>query len=363
MGPEKDSFCIVYTIKNERDIIRENFLVHFASGCKKIFLFLDNTTDDSGDVVKDLKQVVIMRTKHPSDVRGDLPGWLDDIIPDFEINLDRRKRFNAWRAGRMARDEGIEWMFSIDADEILYSTDTRGQEISMTEFLRSTPEGIDQILLPNSDVVVSKSAENNPFRECIYFLNRFPATDVVARYAAALTVRVTRSPKAAIWARYLVYYLRFKGKFSRILKDPITEEQYPVGFFLGYANYKSAIRVSSVDNFMFNVHKWQKFKSGRPKSVIKGRVLHYDLPNYAIFLRKFRQRHASMNNMKAIPIRYLLAKITTQYDESVCKTFFDEQICIPHDEQFDALVRDGVILRISSVQKRLEEIDTAAQTE
>ena len=58
------------------------------------------------------------------------------------------------------------------------SRDEQALENHIPRYLERIPDDIDQLQLPNLESVPTAAETDNPFIDCVYFLNRFPATEV-----------------------------------------------------------------------------------------------------------------------------------------------------------------------------------------
>jgi hypothetical protein len=110
------------------------------------------------------------------------------------------ERSNTYYAALDAASDGIEWLVSIDADELVLMSPTEEQlENHIPRYLERIPENIDQILMRNLESVPTSAETQNPFVDCIYFLNRFPLTETTWRFTRAALLRVSRSPRLIAW--------------------------------------------------------------------------------------------------------------------------------------------------------------------
>jgi hypothetical protein len=226
------------------------------------------------------------------DELDDAPEWIKEILPWWETDMDVRKRINTYYAARSAASEGIDWLASIDPDELILMS--KNEQISgdhISKHLGQMPDDIDQLLMPNLESVPTSAESTDPFADCVYFLNRLPATEVVWRFSRQFIVRVLRAPTLAAWYDYFFYQLRLMGALPRLMREPKSHSMIPAGYFLGYSNYKSFIRVRTFANFDFVTHCWKRYLRA-PRSKRIGNVLHFDMLDADYFSAKFRQRHS-----------------------------------------------------------------------
>lgn len=340
-------FAITYTVKNECDLLLKSIHYHYTAGCTKFYVFLDGTTDDTYELLKELEYVEIFQTQKPENL-NDLPQWIINILDWWERDMDVRKRINTYYAANLAFNEGITWLGCIDPDELiipnkeLKNIDNR----LINEFLKNIPEKCNQVLMRNLEVVTTKAETDNPFLECVLFLNRFPVTETIWRYSSALVRRLFKS-KIQAWFDYIFYKIRFANLLQRLMVNPITNEKIPGSYFLGYSNHKSFVRTKHFNDFNFVTHKWIKYTS-KPQNTYLGFVLHYDLYDYKYFSHKFKQRQESML-LKVFYFRYMIAKVAREVDIEGIKSFFLKYIAITDDQRISKLENRNILVRITAI--------------
>ena len=264
MSTKKIAVC--YTVKDEARLLPHAVKYHLAAGVSRIYVFLDGTTDNSRELIEDVIGVEVHRSAPPTG-GVDEPGWFGGVGLIWEGNFDARKRVNTFRAAQWAHAAGIEWLASIDPDELIIANSNDLVSIDlMDRLLRCVPENIDQILLRNLELVPVVSESVNPFLDNVYFLNRFPRTELVFRYSSALARRLLRNSRLHAWFEHLFYKLRFLGTWPRLMRHPATKSLIPSSYFLGYVNHKAIIRTNASDKYNFNIHRWGAFLS-KPKSI------------------------------------------------------------------------------------------------
>ncbi|PRX09052.1 UNVERIFIED_ORG: glycosyl transferase family 2 [Martelella mediterranea] len=346
------SFCVTYTIKNEQEIIRDAINAHLNMGASKVFVFFDNTTDGSRDIVRSMgDRVECFETQHPDELGVEVPDWIRDRKVHFYDIMVIRKQINTWRAAKMAEAQGYEWLISIDPDEILYPVG-KGQTVAdARDFFDSVTDDVDQVLLRNLEVAVTNPDVKDPFRECRYFLRRFPASEEFVRILLGVVSRFLKSPKAAEWIRYYYYAVRFQGNTLRKARHPVTGQIAPNGYFMGYKNFKSAIRVSRVDKFSFAIHKWHPHNKNVPKNIYIGHVLHYDMPNPESVTGKFSQRPNSVF-LKNSYSRYIINLVATECSVAEFRIFFKD-LCFS-ESRMKKLLQRGIVQDIDWTSRLLD---------
>ena len=339
-------FALTYTVKNEARLLPSAIEYHIAAGCSRIYVFWDGTTDGSRDLVSKYP-CVKARDSIRVEETNDAPKWIKDILAWWDTDMDVRKRINTYYAAKSAAEEGLDWLGGIDPDElVLMSRDEEINEDYISKHLAKVPGEIDQVLLPNLESVPTSSTAMNPFADCVYFLNRFPKTETIWRYSRALLLKVSRSSTLVAWYDYVFYQTRFLSALPRLMREPRNGRRIPAGYFLGYSNHKSFIRLNSFTNFDFVTHHWRSFLRS-PRNIDLGNVLHFDMLDANYFAAKFRQRHKGEGNiLKVFYLRYRLAHLAMDSSDSEIKEFFERYIAIPDPARIALLKRRGILLEI-----------------
>lgn len=359
-GLPSGKFALTYTVKNEARLLPSAIEYHLAAGCSRIYLFWDNTTDNSAELVQKYPQVIARNSFRPEELHNP-PSWLSRIMPAWGADLNVRKITNTFYSARDAAKDGIEWLVGIDPDElILMSRREQVLENHIPRYLEKIHDDIDQLQLPNLESVPTAAETENPFTDCVYFLNRFPATEAVWRYSRAALARitafskarVTRFPKLIAWYDWLFYEVRFAGALHRMMREPGTKRRIPGTYFLGYSSYKSFIRTDRVADFQFATHGWKPF-TRRPRSLRTGNVLHFDLLDAAYFALKFRQRPAPRD---IFYLRYMLGLVARDHSLEEIREFFETYIAIRDPKRIELLKKKGILIEIRSASNLLKKL-------
>jgi hypothetical protein len=347
-------FAISYTVRNESRILPSAIRYHLAAGCSRIYLYWDGTSDGSEQLVTGYPEVIARNSIHPSEIE-DPPEWLAKILTCWEIDMDVRKIANTYHAARDAAIEGIDWLGSIDPDELILMG--RNEEIEgdhILKHLRRVGDDIDQLLLLNLESVPSSAESKCPFSDCVHFLNRLPATEFLWRYSRAALIRISRSPKLIAWYDYFFYQVRLLGALPRLMREPNSGSVIPAGYFLGYSSYKSMIRTKSFTNFNFATHFWKRYLRA-PRTLRLGNVLHFDMLDATYFSAKFRQRMFGERD-SIFYLRYRLGLIARNYSESEIREFFQAYIAINDPARIAMLKKKGILLEIDAVSKLMKKV-------
>jgi hypothetical protein len=345
-------FAVSYTVKNESRLLPPAIEYHLAAGCSRIYVFFDNTTDNTPELIAKYPQVVARKSFSPGELSNP-PQWLAKILPAWKPDLDVRKIANTYYAALEAASEGIEWLASIDADElILMSPGEQAVEDHIPRYLEKIPGEVDQLLLPNLESIPTAADSENPFVDCVYFLNRFPISEAIWRYSRAALVRATRSPKLIAWYDWLFYELRFAGALKRMMREPGTGHRIPGSYFLGYVGNKSLIRTRNAPDFSFATHSWRPFIRA-PRNLKTGNVLHFDMLDAAYFAAKFRQRTPERD---IFHLRYMLSNVARNHSDEEVRQFFESYIAVSDPERIALLKKKGIAREIRSASNLLNKL-------
>ena len=346
------TFALTYTVKNEARLLPSAIEYHLATGCSRIYVFWDNTTDNGPDLIGKYPQVVARKSYRPEELENP-PAWLAHILPAWEPDLDVRKIANTYYATLDAAKNGIEWLVNIDVDElIVMDRNEPALENHIPRYLERISEDIDQLLLPNLESVPTAAETENPFLDCVYFLERFPMTERLWRYSRAALFRATRSPKLLAWYDWLFYELRFPGALRRLMRDPGTNQKIPGTYFLAYSSHKSFMRTARAANFEFATHGWKPHLK-RPRNLRTGNILHFDMLDYRYFAAKFRQRPPAR---EWFYLRSLLSTVARDRSLEQVKQFFETYLAIRDPKRIASLKKKGIVVEIPGPSRFLRSL-------
>ncbi|MBC7405700.1 MAG: glycosyltransferase family 2 protein [Cytophaga sp.] len=342
----QSKFAIIYTVKNESRLLPHAIKYHLAAGCSQIYVYLDGTTDNTVELIKDLDRVEVIASTKPC-VEDNLPKWIADILPFWESDMDVRKRINTYFACNKALNQGVDWITCIDPDELLFMGFSDHVNANLIpNFLQQLPSKVDQVLMRNLEVIPTCAESDNPFLTCTIFLNRFPKTEFVFRYASAFLRRVLKNSRRLAWFDYWFYRLRFLNSLPRLMVNPINGESIPASYYLGYWNHKAFIRTKNHQEFNFVIHKWIKYKRN-PQNIYRGHVLHYDLFDYKYMALKFKQRTMAPHMLNHFYCREMFSAIARTIGDVELKKFFEEYIAITDVNKIAELEEKKIATRIN----------------
>ena len=343
-APGSGAFAIVYTVRNEAALLPASIAYHAAAGCARFYVFWDGTTDDAPMLLRGRDDVVAQDSVTPDRLTGagalriDPARWAEDSRV--------RQRVNAAHAAMLAAADGIEWLLSIDPDELVVANvgaPADGNVSRIDTMLAAVADEVDQVLVPNLEVVASGGDTLFPFAERTVFHARRPRARAAWRGIRLALLRMVRSHRLAAWFDHGFWKVVSLGRSPRTMRDPWTGRIVPRGHHLGYHSYKAFIRTARAHRFDFAVHRWLGSTGGKPRTVRAGLVLHYDLVSADALARKFRQRQPRPND--PFSVRALLWRVATTLDDDAIRTFFDRNIAVSKAEMARQ-VRAGSMVEI-----------------
>lgn len=230
-SPKKRSTKIALTmcLHNEAFLLETNLRYHHALGVDRAYLFLDRCTDATEDIARRFPWTRIFYRDTP-----DTP---------FHIRSHQAACMN--EALAMARDDGMDWLLSLDPDEFAFANNSNksGKQAndlreaqrespvsglwlraSLRRMLRNVPEGIDQVTMPT--------------REALPMLLENPSR---------------------FWGQD---HFLIKGSYPGTIKDPLTGESRTMNRWLGHNQGKSIVRTATRAEAL-NAHTWVKWQDSK----------------------------------------------------------------------------------------------------
>lgn len=346
----KGTFAIVYTVKNDAALLLSSIVYHAAAGCSRFYVFWDGTTDDAPDLLRHRDDVVAQNSVRPEDITG--PNSLDIDPKHWVEDMLLRKRLNTKHAAELAACEGIEWLLSIDPDELVLADPcdiarNDGSVGHIGRMLTMVSDRTDQVLVPNIEVQATDTPVTCPFTDCTLFIPRRPLVRALCHAGRLVVLRLLRSQRLAVWFEHGVFRLTSDGRFPPTMREPITNSIIPRSHYLGYHSYKAFIRSKRAVQFDFVVHRWIGSAGRKPRSVRRGLLLHYDLFNVQAFAAKFRQRAPRFTMPHAT--RSILARLARELSDCDLRDFFNDNIMIRDRDAINNLILSGLIIRVECI--------------
>lgn len=349
------SAAIVMTVRNEQDLLRANVLYHRYLGVRRFYVFLDGTTDRTPETVIDLDYVTLLpsssresflespahRTMHASSER------LKHVVRTSATHSAARQMLNTIIACERARDEGIDWILSLDPDELICFDPHETQAGELTSFLQTQPVDIEQITFPSAEIVQQSHSYENVFAEATLF--KHPDSSVR---------RSLYDPfKKAVRGHF--FYPR---KLRRI---PLPKYK-KLTWWYGHRFGKSAAR-TSID-LLPRVHTFDRFDGSRELQTRgAGLALHYLLYSADDFMKKyrnFRGRPDTYVSGQAVNYRkkiWIQMVNDPSFSEEFLREYYNRWVAFD-DEEIARLRKDGVrsdLLEVTAIRQAFAALSSS----
>tara|TARA_R100001369_G_scaffold90703_1_gene130119 strand:+ start:1439 stop:2428 length:990 start_codon:yes stop_codon:yes gene_type:complete len=244
--------AVVITVKNEVRLLRQNITYHLGIGIDTVFVYFDQTTDDTPKTINDIKQVET-NTSVSIQKYKDKP-YLKKFLEHANKHHTARQCLNTYDALQKCKQEGFDWLISLDADE-LFITENLGAQPLPQFFTTDTTDKYDIIQLPTLEVVNRKMAYHNVMAE------------------------------EAVFKKQKNFASKFDQLYRKIY-NPYTKKHLTSSYWLGHTMGKAAINVQS-DVVPYNVHRYKLSNGSKPTIMTAGNILHYHLYDFEDFLKKY----------------------------------------------------------------------------
>jgi hypothetical protein len=320
------SVAMAMCVHNESEFLRHNLRYHRAIGIERAYIYMDRCTDRTADIINEANDWVrAERRDSPSEAhyfRTYQNACMNDAL-------------------NRARDDGIEWLLAIDADECvavdtaLWAKATGGWSIK------------NDATIGPSELLPSLLAKLSPAVEQAIFLTKE-------------TVPIIEFQDKPYWENP---YFQQSGKLLRKMRHPQTGSLVNLEGFIGHPYGKSMVRASR-EVEVFNAHRWTR---RQPKalgsfpemiaipSVDIGHVYHYvvtDPPQWQKKYASFARHHQVWPGHKPIKFpKVEWTKAATEMSPSEAADYLTKNVFVTTREaeemvQKKSIVYDTAILRI-----------------
>jgi hypothetical protein len=246
---QSPKIAIVITVKNEERLLKQNLLYHFGIGISHAFIYFDGTTDGGPKSIEDMGNVLIQSSVTPDLYRH--LTFLDKFTSNARKHHTARQCLNTYDAMLKSKAEGIDWLISIDADELFYT----GNDKHISDFFSDLSD-YDVIMLRPLEVVNRKLNYENVMKEEVLFKTQ----------------------------------KNFSSKVDQIyfnVENPYSKSKITSSFWLGHTMGKCALNVQK-DLIPHNVHRFKLKNSKTVNKVNRGFILHYHMYDFNDFIKKFK---------------------------------------------------------------------------
>ncbi|XP_073525382.1 uncharacterized protein [Phyllobates terribilis] len=152
---------------------------HKVIGMTNFFLFVEGKAASSSvsRVLQSIPGVeVVFRTKELEEKQAKSRIWNETWLKNFfykpcNYELFVKQSLNMEMGIVMARNAGMDWIFHLDTDELMYPAGTR--DYSLRELLSNISEHVDMVVFPNYESCVERDDVKEPFSEVTLFKKNF----------------------------------------------------------------------------------------------------------------------------------------------------------------------------------------------
>jgi len=289
--------AVVITVKNEARLLSQNVRYHLGIGATKVFVYFDNTTDNGPQVIKDIKGVEISNSVK-AETYSHIPA-LEKFWSNAEQHHTARQCLNTFDALQKCKKEHIDWLISIDADE-LFLTSKDGTVTIEDFFSIAETQNATIVNLKSLEVVSRRIAYNNVMEEETLFKTQ----------------------------------KNFTSKLDQIynkLYDPYKKEYKKISYWLGHTMGKSAIKVNS-NVVPYNVHRYISDNNEDLKAINLGYLLHYHVYDFEDFIKKFKNfknhpdHFLSGNKIEELKSLWIRLVNDKNNSEDFLRTYFEDNL-------------------------------------
>lgn len=311
--------AFVSTVKNEEDLIAANIRFHGFIGGTDFLIYIDNSSDQTEAIARTLLGVRIKRSLIPSHCKGTAKHA--SLNSKFRTHHTARQILNCYDAIEWGRHNSVDWIVSLDPDELICLDRNEIRRDMLAEFLGTLPNHVDAVTFPSLEVIPTRMAYREVFREERWFKRnygfgegmRFQSSDAVPNLEPGLgsapagvlardeaTYKWREASKA--WNNHLLFDPDRDESSDYVLDvPPLMMSPNAVGhrlvtdWYTGHVIGKQAFRIDR-DLRIVNLHKIQT-NSGHPECMISaGWLLHYNNYSARKFVMKYRQSAAHPNS-------------------------------------------------------------------
>ena len=281
---------LVITVKNEARLLRNHLLYHKAIGVDRVFVYFDNTTDNGKETIADLNFVTISNSV-PAEKYSHLDDF-DKFTSKASEHHTARQCLNTYDAQTLCESEKIDWLISIDADELI--TDGLEESSNLKMFFNAVPQNIEVISFKTLEVLQRRMHYKNVFaEETLFKFNRVA--------------------------------------FYRYIQNPFNSTKLKSNWWYGHEVGKSAVRISSA-LIPHNVHHFIRKDGSKAVRLVAGYLLHFHIYDADDFIKKFKNfvdhPNTFLSGSKVVELKLLLRDVVNKLDlnDDQLKTYYKENI-------------------------------------
>lgn len=277
--------AVVLTVKNEARLLPQHIAYHLGIGVKQVFVYFDNTTDTGKEEIQHLPNVIARNSITPAELEPQ--PYLQFFFDRSEAHHTARQCLNTYHALQCCKQMGIDWLISIDADELLL-TPEKGEMPLVAYLQEAASQQLDVIQLAPMEMVN---------RQLHY-------KQVMAEETLFKTQK------------------NFKSKFDQVYRriyDPYTKTYLKSSYWLGHTMGKAVLRVNA-NILPKSVHRYQHIDNRPLKQAYLGHVLHYHVYDITDFIKKYKnfknRSRTFLSGTKIEPLKQLWIRLVNDPDYS-----------------------------------------------
>ena len=153
--------ALVLTVKNEERLLRHNLLYHKAIGADHIFIYFDDTTDSGKESISDLDFVTINDSVAVEKYAR--LEYLEKFTSQAGEHHTARQCLNTFDAQQQCEKNGIDWLISLDADELI-CTDFR-EPSNLKYFFSGVDKNVEVVYFKTLEALQQKEVYGHVFLE------------------------------------------------------------------------------------------------------------------------------------------------------------------------------------------------------
>ena len=297
--------AIVITVKDEERLLQNNFLYHHFIGVDKIYVYFDNSSDGGRKSIENLSFVEVNNSVEVSTYQG--IDFLEKFTSQANEHHTARQCLNTYHASEKCKEQGINWLISLDADELICSS--LKSKSDLKSFFSEINEDIDVVNFRVFEALQDREFFGNVFAEATTFKTQF----------------------------------KFKNKWERVYKyieNPFLKQPIRYSYWYGQHLGKGAIRIGE-DIISHNVHRYKKKSGGKIVLQDAGYILHYHAYDTTDFIKKFTnfKKHPNtfLSGSKVDSLKILLRDVVNTLDLS--------------KEELDTYFRNNLLFSAKEIKK------------
>ncbi len=211
----------------------------------RTFLYFDNTTDNGRESIADLDFVTSSDSVNPGKYAH--LQYLHKFTSQAAEHHTARQCLNTFDAQQRCKEEGIDWLISIDADELVCTNTDEPSDLGL--FFAKIRMEVDVVRFRTLEVLQRFPSYTNVFAEETLFKNN-------------------------------------KQAYFKSIHNPFTNRPQMFAWWYGHTMGKAALRTER-DMIPFNVHRYIKRDGTELLKKDCGNILHFHAYDREDFIKKF----------------------------------------------------------------------------